>query len=104
MIVRAEGQGLQVVTATENPVMVFDSKRGAMVPQVLQMDGIEMRSGQTQIPIVDSHDQSTVRNIFGSLRSLRVVGDELVGTPFFAADADSQAAEQKLRDGPAGSA
>lgn len=99
MVVRAEGQGLQVVTATENPVMVFDGKRGSMVPEVLQMDGIEMRSGQTQIPIVDSHDQSTVRNIFGSLRSLRVVGDELVGTPFFAADADSQAAEQKLRDG-----
>jgi hypothetical protein len=99
LVVRAEGQVLRVVTATESPVMRYDESRGMTVAEVLEMDGIEMRAGQTQIPIVDSHDESTVRNIFGSLRNLSINGDEFGGVPYFASDPDSQAAEAKLRDG-----
>jgi hypothetical protein len=79
--------------------MRYDESRGMTVAEVLEMDGIEMRAGQTQIPIVDSHDESTVRNIFGSLRNLSISGDEFGGVPYFASDPDSQAAEAKLRDG-----
>jgi hypothetical protein len=99
LVIRAEGQSLRVVTATESPVMRYDESRGMTVAEVLEMDGIEMRAGQTQIPIVDSHDESTVRNIFGSLRNLSINGDEFGGVPYFASDPDSQAAEAKLRDG-----
>jgi hypothetical protein len=99
LVIRAEGQVLRVVTATESPVMRYDESRGMTVAEVLEMDGIEMRAGQTQIPIVDSHDESTVRNIFGSLRNLSINGDEFGGVPYFASDPDSQAAEAKLRDG-----
>jgi len=99
LVIRAEGQALRVVTATESPVMRYDESRGMTVAEVLEMDGIEMRAGQTQIPIVDSHDESTVRNIFGSLRNLSISGDEFGGVPYFASDPDSQAAEAKLRDG-----
>lgn len=99
LVVRAEGQALRVVTATEAPVMRYDDQRGMVVAEVLEMDGIEMRAGQNQIPIVDSHNESTVRNIFGSLRNLNITGDEFGGIPYFASDPDSQAAEAKLRDG-----
>ena len=99
LVVRAEGQSIRVVTATESPVMRYDDQRGMVVAEVLEMDGLEMRAGQNQIPIVDSHNESTVRNIFGSLRNLNITGDEFGGVPFFASDPDSQAAEAKLRDG-----
>jgi hypothetical protein len=99
LVIRAEGQVFRVVTATESPVMRYDESRGMTVAEVLEMDGVEMRAGQTQIPIVDSHDESTVRNIFGSLRNLSINGDEFGGVPYFASDPDSQAAEAKLRDG-----
>lgn len=99
LVVRAEGQSIRVVTATESPVMRYDDQRGMVVAEVLEMDGLEMRAGQNQIPIVDSHNESTVRNIFGSLRNLNIAGDEFGGVPFFASDPDSQAAEAKLRDG-----
>ena len=58
-----------------------------------------MRSGATQIPIVDSHDTSTVRNVLGSLRNLTIAGDEFGGVAHFASDDESQRAYTKLIDG-----
>jgi len=63
------------------------------------MDGLTMRPGSTQIPIVDSHDTSTVRNVLGSLRNLSVDGDEFGGVAYFASDDESQRAYTKLLDG-----
>lgn len=91
--------GVPVVIATENPVQRYDDERSQVVSEVLLMDGISLRAGRTQIPIVDSHDDTTVRNVLGSVRNLRIEGDELVGDAFFAHDADSQNARQKLIDG-----
>lgn len=92
-------RSVRVVTATENPVERYDEHRGEVVKEVLAMDGLTMRPGATQIPIVDSHDTSTVRNVLGSLRGLGIAGDEFGGVAFFASDAESQSAYQKLLDG-----
>ena len=72
-------RSVRVVTATENPIDRWDERRGEVVSEVLEMDGLTMRPGSTQIPIVDSHDTSTVRNVLGSLRNLSVDGDEFGG-------------------------
>lgn len=90
---------VRVVTATETPVMRYDDERGMVVKEVLLMDGMEMRPGRTQLPIVDSHDQSTIRNVVGSLRNVRIEGDEFGGDAFFASDAASQEAYSKLAEG-----
>ena len=94
-----EKQTVEIVVATENPVERYDLSRGIVVNEVLAMDGIEYRGGRNQLPIVDSHDRSTVANVLGSVRNLRVEGDELIGDASFARDARSQEAFQKLLDG-----
>jgi hypothetical protein len=94
-----ENRSVGVVVATENPVERYDRSRGIVLREVLEMDGIELRGGRNQLPIVDSHDRSTVANVLGSVRNLRVDGDELVGEAYFASDEESQRAYQKLLDG-----
>lgn len=95
----AQQRSVQVVVATENPVERYDKNRNTVVREVLLMDGLRMKGGRTQLPIVDSHDRSTTRNVYGSVRNLRIERDELVGDASFASDAESQIAYQKLLDG-----
>jgi hypothetical protein len=92
-------RSVRVVTATENPVERWDESRGMVVAEVLEMDGMQLRPGARQIPIVDSHDTSTVRNVLGSLRELNITGDEFGGTAYFASDDESQRAYKKLVEG-----
>lgn len=88
-----------VVIATETPVRRYDEDRGYVVNEVLLMEGVVLRANQAQIPIVDSHDDSTVRNIFGSIRGLRVIDGELHGQPSFASDPDAQLICQRMNEG-----
>jgi hypothetical protein len=92
-------EGVDVVVATDNPVQRMDWARGQVISEILDMGGVEFRSERNQLPIVDSHNPSTVRNVLGSVRDLRVVKGELVGRAMFAQDTASQEAYQKVRDG-----
>lgn len=94
-----ERKTVEIVIATENPVERYDLSRGLVIREVLAMDGVEYRGGRNQLPIVDSHDRSSVANVLGSVRNVRVEGDELVGEASFARDARSQEAFEKLLDG-----
>jgi hypothetical protein len=95
----ATDEGVEVVIASDNPVERMDWKRGMVVSEILDMEGVEYRSSRRQLPIVDSHDPSTVKNVLGSVRELRVVNGQLVGRAVFAKDTDSQQAYEKVRDG-----
>lgn len=92
-------EGVDVVIATDNPVQRMDWSKGVVINEVLDMEGVEFRSERNQLPIVDSHNPSTVRNVLGSVRDIRVVKGELVGRAMFAQDVASQEAYQKVRDG-----
>ena len=94
-------QPTRVVIATENPVQRFDEESGQVVSEVLLMDGIEYRGGRDQVPIVDSHNDTTVRNILGSIQRLRVdsTNGELYGVPMFASDPDAQTIQARMSEG-----
>ena len=94
-----EAKSVEVVVASENPVERYDPERDSVVREILLMDGVEFRTERMQLPIVDSHDRSTVRNVLGSVRNIRREGSQLVGDATFARDTDSQVAYQKLLDG-----
>jgi len=68
---------------------------------VLLMDGIVWRGGRDSIPIVDSHNDKTVRNIFGSIQHMRVdhTTGELIGVPVFASDSESQTISTRMNEG-----
>lgn len=102
MVIREVGfsQGVSdVVVATETAVRRYDEERGYVVNEVLLMDGVVLRTNQQQMPIVDSHDDSTVRNILGSIRGLQVVNGELHGQPVFASDPEAQLVRQRMDEG-----
>lgn len=89
------------VIATETPIERYDDSRGCVIREVLLMEGCRFRGGRDQIPIVDSHDDSTVRNILGSIQGLQVNRStgELSGKPVFASDADSQVIATRFNEG-----
>ncbi len=94
-----ETKSFSAVIASENPVERWDETRQEVVKEILLTSGLEFRDGRNQLPIVDSHDRSTTRNVLGSIRSIQVIGDEVVGVPMFARDTDSQDAYYKVIDG-----
>lgn len=95
-----DGQrSIEAVIATENPVERFDQRSGEVIREVLLMSGLQMRTARNQLPIVDSHDRSTVRNILGSVRNIRVENDQLIGVPTFSGAGDGAEAYQKVREG-----
>jgi len=91
----------RAVIATENPIQRWDEETKQVVNEVLLMDGIVWRGGRDQIPIVDSHNDKTVRNIFGSIQHMKIDGTngELYGVPVFASDAESQTIMQRMSEG-----
>lgn len=91
----------RAVIATETPIQKYDEQTDQVVREVLLMNGVEFRGGRNQIPIVDSHDDKTVRNIFGSIQNIRtdLSNGELYGVPVFASDAESQAIATRMNEG-----
>jgi len=94
-------QPTRAVIATENPIQRWDDKTQQVVNEVLLMDGLELRAGRDQMPIVDSHDDTTVRNILGSIQQLKVDRStgELYGVPVFASDPDAQTIQARMNEG-----
>jgi hypothetical protein len=88
----------KAVIATETPVEIYDPVRGHMM-QVLLMDGVKFRRNRRQLPIVDSHDDATVRNVFGSIRNIVIEDGQLVGVPEFASDEESQVVATRYSEG-----
>lgn len=88
----------RAVIATETPIEIYDQSRG-WIKQVLLMDGVVFRNGKKQLPIVDSHNDKTVRNVFGSIRNISIEGDQLIGDPDFASDAESQIVRTRFDEG-----
>jgi hypothetical protein len=97
--VQRSDSGLAVI-ATETPIERFDERLG-LHREVLLMDGCVFRGGRDQIPIVDSHDDTTVRNIFGSIRDMRIDRQtgKLFGKPMFASDEEAQVVAKRYEEG-----
>lgn len=95
------GSQLKAVIATENPIPRWDEETKQVVNEVLLMEGIVWRGGRNQIPIVDSHNDQTVRNIFGSIQNMGIDYElgELSGTPSFASDDEAQTIAKRMKEG-----
>lgn len=94
--IRESDRSVPIVLATENPIPVYDLNRKAVVMERLMLDGMEIPS---QVPMADTHDRSSVRNVLGSIRDLKVVGGELQARAYFASDDESKRVFELYRDG-----
>lgn len=94
-----ETRQVQVVMATEAPVEVWDWDRG-LVREVLLMSGAICPQ---QVPLLDSHDRSSVETVLGSVSNITAHNTELIGLVEFstvprAQDALTKTAEGHLTD------
>ena len=89
---------VSAVVATENPVPMFDWQRMEVVPEVLLMNGAILPD---QVPLLDSHQWSSVKSILGSVRQLHRDGRQATGQLTFSSVASkefTQVAEGHLTD------
>lgn len=91
-------QSVRFVLATENPVRVWDWERYEMVDEVLLMDGLQLPANR-QVPLLDSHNSSTVQAILGSVRNFDTPDRALEGDLFFSSVPEGQSAAIKAREG-----
>jgi len=80
-----EARSVEVVAATENPVNVLDWERWEVVPEVLLMSGARLPKSR-KIPLLDSHTRSSVSDVLGSARNLRVESNELISDAVFSSN------------------
>lgn len=95
---RDSDNSVEFTLATEAPVRVFDWERFDVIKEIIAADGVVIpKTGQ--VPLVDSHDRSTIENILGSVREIRVEGSEVVGRLYFASSESAQRALAMIREG-----
>jgi hypothetical protein len=90
----------RVVIATETPVLEI-SQDGQLYREVLLMEGARFRGNRNKIPIVDSHDDSTVANVLGSVKNIQINTEtgEMFGEYSFASNEDGQRASGLIEEG-----
>ncbi len=91
-------RSVEAVIATEAPVLVMDLCRWEVVEEILMMSGARLPDSG-QVPMLDSHDRTSVQKQLGSTRNLRVEGDKLVGVNIFSNSAEAEHAWQLTREG-----
>ena len=98
-----QNRSVEVVLATEDPIVSTDLRTGEAFLEVLRMDGAEIPE---QIPLLDTHERKSVRATMGSIRSIRVDGDQMVGRLFVSTAEEriwTKIKERHIRDVSVGS-
>jgi hypothetical protein len=92
-----EGRSVEAVLTTEATTEVFDWRSWTIIDEVLRMDGMEAPS---QVPMLAVHSRSSIDDVLGSVRSMRVEDGKIVGRLHFAeGDEASDKAWNKVRQG-----
>ncbi len=94
-------RSIGAVAITQNPVLIYDMERWEPVMEILFMDGAEFPDNK-QVPFIDSHDRSSLRNAFGSARQWlleNVTPPQYSCRVFFDSTQDGKDIEIKYKEG-----
>ncbi len=90
-IIDVKNRTIRTVLATETPAEVFDWERWEVVREILMItDDSVMLPDNRQVPLVDTHVRSSVEKLKGSIRNLRIEGNELIGETQFSSLAEDE--------------
>lgn len=95
---READDSVEFTLSTEQPALIFDYYHFKLVREVIVSDGVILPDNK-QIPLIDSHDRGTVKNILGSVRDFKVEDNKVVGRLYFSKSKDAQDALLKVREG-----
>ena len=93
-----ENRSIEAVIATEAMVMVFDWNQWRSIYEVLIMSGCRIPASG-QVPMLDTHDRTTVQKQLGSTRELHIEGDKLIGRNYYSNSEKAEHAWQLTREG-----
>lgn len=65
-----EARSVEATLSSETPVLMFDWQRWEYVPEVLLTSGMQVPRNK-QVPLLDSHDRSSMSRQLGSVRDIR---------------------------------
>jgi hypothetical protein len=94
----AKSRSIQACIATEQPIEVYDFYEGQTVKEILLLSGLSWPDNG-RVPLCDSHQRYSTKNVLGSCRNIRVESGELISDIHFSDDAAGQAVEKKYADG-----
>ncbi len=86
-----ETRSFEIIISTDSPIAEMDYRSGEVIDTIIIPEGIEV-PGNGQVPYVDSHDRFSVANQLGSVRDIRVEGNQLIGRVHYADDEKSDRA------------
>lgn len=94
-----QARTIDAVMATEQPVQVFDMRTWSVIREILVIDG---GTFPEQVPLLDSHDRSSIKKQLGSTRNIRAekgAPNQMVGTRHLSSVPDASEAFTKMREG-----
>ena len=100
--IREEDRSVEFVLSTEDPVEIYSYDHG-YVDEVLLSSGMEMPKNR-QVPLLDTHDRSSVTKILGSVREIRTEsladgGSRTVGRVYFSRNNSAFEAWRLVKEG-----
>jgi len=90
-------RSIEGVLATEQIAQVYDFERWEIIDEVLLISGHSIPANG-QVPLLDTHDRSTVRNHYGSIRGIHAEIAELIGRLYFSQIKDADDAWTLVRE------
>jgi hypothetical protein len=91
-------RSVEMIGATESPVLEIDWDRWELVPTVLRMDGCQMpKNGQ--LPLLDTHTRYNTSCLIGSYRNMRISGTDMLGRAHFSAAPEAEGPYLKTKEG-----
>lgn len=94
--INEQARTVDAVLATEDPVRVFDMRTWSVIREILVMPTGDLPA---QVPLLDSHQRSSIQQQLGSTRNLRIEGNHLVGTRHLSSVKEAADAFTKIREG-----
>jgi len=94
--INEQERSVEATISTGSPVEVYDWRRSESIDEILLPDTADLPS---QMPMLANHSRWSLRDILGSIRSLRIDGDAIVGSLHFADGDDAEHAWQMVRGG-----
>ena len=89
-------RSVEAVVSTDAPATVFDFERFDFIDEILIPKGANLPE---QVPLLETHDRSSIDSVLGSVRQLRAGAHEVTGHVVFGTDERSDLAFQKVREG-----
>lgn len=95
---READDSVEFTLSSEQPALVFDYARFEFITEVIVANGVILPDNM-QVPLIDSHDRGTVKNVLGSVRDFKIEDGKVIGRLYFSKSKDAQEALLKVREG-----